>query len=530
MPSSPIQEYLIGLGFKLDTPGAKRFAETLDGTSKAFVKVGETALAASAAVGLAVEKIAAQYEDLYYFSQRTGATIQSLQATAYGFTQIGLSAGDAKGMVDNLAMALRTNPGNSALLRMLGVSGGDANAQAHGLVRNLSHMPFFMASQYAGMFGISPQQLLMMENGLGDLDRAEADHVRRQNEAGLATNDLGEKSHIFMTDLRKLEDEFGILADKIAQDFIKPADAVVKELETVTEWFLKVDRATDGWATTIGALGTAIGGLVALRASLGWIAGLFGGGGAAAEGAAAGEAAAGVAGGAAAEGGWLSTFLGAGSAVLSPLLLSGDADNHPTAGHQTTAQWIRSWFGGSAAGVNGQTGWWTPERQQHAIQALVAGGVSPLGAAGLVSRWMNVESAVGPGSINPTSGAFGIGQWLGARKPGISGDTDFDHQLAYVLRELHSSEGSALGSLNSASTPWDAARGASMYERAHGYNSALGTDDFTGRTAAGISIGAPQTTIHVTGGADPQTTADYVLKGQLGVWDDVFRNAGTTVR
>ena len=59
-------------------------------------------------------------------------------------------------------------------------------------------------------------------------------------------------------------------------------------------------------------------------------------------------------------------------------------------------------------------------------------------------------------------------------------------------------------------------RGASMYERAHGYNSALGTDDFTGRTTAGISIGAPQTSIVVHGGADPQTTADYVLKGADG--------------
>jgi hypothetical protein len=28
---------------------------------------------------------------------------------------------------------------------------------------------------------------------------------------------------------------------------------------------------------------------------------------------------------------------------------------------------------------------------------------------------------------------------------------------------------------------------------------------------------ARQITVH--GGADPQTTADYVLKGQLGVWD-----------
>jgi hypothetical protein len=68
-----------------------------------------------------------------------------------------------------------------------------------------------------------------------------------------------------------------------------------------------------------------------------------------------------------------------------------------------------------------------------------------------------------------------------------------------------------------------------MYERAHGYNSALGTDDFTGRTAAGITI-SPTTTINVTGGADPQATGDHVLKGQAGINADIIRNSGATVR
>lgn len=86
-----------------------------------------------------------------------------------------------------------------------------------------------------------------------------------------------------------------------------------------------------------------------------------------------------------------------------------------------------------------------------------------------------------------------------------------------------------------------------MYERASGYNPRLGTDDFTGRTAAGIgtplgsdssrgggggdvNIGVPQTTINVHGGSDPRGTADHVIQGMSGVWDDVFRNAGTAVR
>jgi hypothetical protein len=65
--ATPIQEYLISLGFKLDDPAYKRFRDTLDGTAKDFASMAEKSTAAVAAVGLAIEKIASKYEDLYYF-------------------------------------------------------------------------------------------------------------------------------------------------------------------------------------------------------------------------------------------------------------------------------------------------------------------------------------------------------------------------------------------------------------------------------------------------------------------------------
>lgn len=134
-------------------------------------------------------------------------------------------------------------------------------------------------------------------------------------------------------------------------------------------------------------------------------------------------------------------------------------------------------------------GWWTNERQRQAYNYLVSAGLSTFGAAGLVSRWVNVEStAQGPYAINPSSGAFGIAQWLtpGRLNP-IRGNTDFNAQLAYVVRELNSTEARAGAVLRSAKSIQEGARGASMYERAEGYNSASGTDNWTARTAAGIS-------------------------------------------
>jgi hypothetical protein len=131
-------------------------------------------------------------------------------------------------------------------------------------------------------------------------------------------------------------------------------------------------------------------------------------------------------------------------------------------------------------------GWWTLDRQRHAFNRLLSGGLSDYGAAGLVSRWVNVESIEsGPFSVNPSSGAFGIAQWLGSRLPPIRGNTDFDAQLDYVLSELNSSEARAGDILRNAANVNEGAIGATVYERAEGYNGT--TDNFTGRTANGIA-------------------------------------------
>jgi len=142
-------------------------------------------------------------------------------------------------------------------------------------------------------------------------------------------------------------------------------------------------------------------------------------------------------------------------------------------------------FGGGGGGpINpGTHGWWTTDHQSHAVDVLMKGGVSELGAKALVSRWMNVEASGGPSTVNGI-GASGIGQWLGARKAGLPGD--FDGQLRHALGELHGSENRALGYLNSGSA-LGAATGASQFERAEGYNSRTGMDNFTARTLRGMS-------------------------------------------
>lgn len=130
---------------------------------------------------------------------------------------------------------------------------------------------------------------------------------------------------------------------------------------------------------------------------------------------------------------------------------------------------------------------WTAQNKLYAIQTLRHGaGLSALGAAGLVTRWAYIEAAGGPTAINPSSGAFGIAQWLGNRKAKIYPNTDFQTQLNFAISELNGAESRAGNVLRAAQTVGEAARGASMYERAEGYNQATGRDNWTDATARSI--------------------------------------------
>jgi hypothetical protein len=154
-------------------------------------------------------------------------------------------------------------------------------------------------------------------------------------------------------------------------------------------------------------------------------------------------------------------------------------------------------------GSFGKKGWWTPDRQGHAIDRLMKeAGLSEDGAKALVSRWMFVESAGGPESVNPKSGAEGIAQWLGSRK-GNGSRGSYDNQLSKVIGELNGPEALAKRLLN---TKGREAEGASAYERAEGYakgaNAGTHRDNFTDRVAEGMK--------HVVHGAPSKPATVYV--------------------
>lgn len=274
------------------------------------------------------------------------------------------------------------------------------------------------------------------------------------------------------------------------QDFQNFANILVSSEPTLAA----IAKDAASIANSLGGWRVAIEGIVALWAGgkvlgiLSAIKGLVGLGGAGTAAATGGAAAAGGA-------GLLSGIFG--SAVGAVGAIGGYLwTQRGSVGHFTPDQMRQLGFspefiaqhGGTPSATSGTSGnsWWTPARQAEAYSRLTKeAGLSDAGARALISRWMNVEAPGGPGSVNPSSGAIGIGQWLGARKAGVDGD--FGDQLTHAIAELNGSESAAGRALRSAQTAQQGAIGASMYERAEGYNSATGIDNWTAKTLAGMS-------------------------------------------
>lgn len=168
-----IQEFLTSLGFRVDQPSLRSFMMGLKAACITASKLGATVVGVAVAAEAMVTVFARQQEKMYYLSKRSTATAGNLMALAFGFEQIGLSADEAKGLVDNMMGMIRTNPGLSALVRTMGVSTNqDPTKMFTGLIRQLAKLPYFIGAQWAQQFGI-PEQVFRMLTLPGALDKLE---------------------------------------------------------------------------------------------------------------------------------------------------------------------------------------------------------------------------------------------------------------------------------------------------------------------------------------------------------------------
>ncbi|HKS34810.1 MAG TPA: transglycosylase SLT domain-containing protein [Enterobacteriaceae bacterium] len=219
MNAETIKSFLVSLGFNVDEAGARKFDATIIGATKKAIALGVAVEAAALSVVAFTTKVASGLDNLYWASQRTGATVAGIKAIGYAVSQTGGSADAARASLENLAHFVRTSPGAEGFLNRLGVQTRDASGNMRdmasiftGVGQKLSSMPYYRANQYASMLGIDENTLLAMRRGLGEYS---AQFSATAKAIGFNADQAAKSSNRFMTSLTAFGNMAGMARDKI---------------------------------------------------------------------------------------------------------------------------------------------------------------------------------------------------------------------------------------------------------------------------------------------------------------------------
>lgn len=264
MNAETLKDFLISLGFKVDEAGARKFDAVVAGTTLKAIEMGVKVEAAALSVVAFTAKIASGLDDLYWASQRTGATVEGIKQIGYAVSQVGGSVDGARGSLENLARFMRNNPGAEGFLNRLGVQTRDASGNMRdmatiftGVGQRLSSMPYYRANQYAQMLGLDENTLMAMRRGIGQFS---GEYTAMAKAIGYNADAAAVSSNKFMTSLRSFGLMAGMARDKIGSSL---ADGLAGSLDRlrrqILENFPKIEGAITGTVKGILWAGEMVG-------------------------------------------------------------------------------------------------------------------------------------------------------------------------------------------------------------------------------------------------------------------------------
>ncbi|HCT5675869.1 hypothetical protein [Klebsiella pneumoniae] len=264
MNAETLKDFLISLGFKVDEAGARKFDAVVAGTTLKAIELGVKVEAAALSVVAFTAKIASGLDDLYWASQRTGATVEGIKQIGYAVSQVGGSVDGARGSLENLARFMRNNPGAEGFLNRLGVQTRDASGNMRdmatiftGVGQRLSSMPYYRANQYAQMLGLDENTLMAMRRGIGQFS---GEYTAMAKAIGYNADVAAVSSNKFTTSLRSFGLMAGMARDKIGSSL---ADGLAGSLDRlrrqILENFPKIEGAITGTVKGILWAGEMVG-------------------------------------------------------------------------------------------------------------------------------------------------------------------------------------------------------------------------------------------------------------------------------
>ncbi|WP_373860736.1 transglycosylase SLT domain-containing protein [Klebsiella pneumoniae] len=267
MNAETLKDFLISLGFKVDDAGARKFDAIVTGATLKAIELGTKVELAAASVVAFTAKVAIGLDNLYWASQRTGATVQGIKQIGFAVSQMGGSVDAARGSLESLAQFIRTSPGAEGFLNRFGVQTRDASGNMRdmttiftGVGQRLSSMPYYRANQYAQMLGMDENTLLAMRRGIGEYM---GQYNAMKKAIGFNPDQAAAASNRFMTSLRSFGEMAGMARDKIGSNLAGGLAGAIDNLRRqILDNFPKIERTINAVVKGILWMGEAVGRVV----------------------------------------------------------------------------------------------------------------------------------------------------------------------------------------------------------------------------------------------------------------------------
>ena len=236
MAVETLREFLVSIGFKVDNSTERRFVSAIEG---ATLRANLLATAIENMARTVVDKVgqvATQFEQLFYQSQRIGASAASIRAFQYAVSQLGGTVEGANASLEGFGEFLRNTPhAREMIARNLHIPLKDTADSAKFLmeaVAQLSHMPVYQANVFREAYHLGDQQTFFALERSAQARGFYEQSLKSQGQAGIG-GDAMQRATKFEQAWREVWNRIGNMAEGGES---KLFDALTKPMQKFNEW------------------------------------------------------------------------------------------------------------------------------------------------------------------------------------------------------------------------------------------------------------------------------------------------------
>lgn len=298
MADNTIKEFLVALGFQVDNTSLSKWSKQIEGASKQVAEFAVAIEAAAAAIGIAVAKMANDFEALYYSSRRIGDSAENVKAFDYAVSQLGGTAEGARGSLEAVGKFIQSFPSANKFIEGIGhlagvnIPLGKTEETIEGVAKAFQKWNAegkkWLALKFGESLGLDYRTINAMIDGVGEFSEEFHEAVRR---SGVDLTEATERGQKFSQQLRSIGLVASLVWDKVSlalikklqpalvkfrlwlldnfDDIVQKVEKLIHGIETLATffvlmgeriygWLKKLDDATGGWSTRIIELTAAI--------------------------------------------------------------------------------------------------------------------------------------------------------------------------------------------------------------------------------------------------------------------------------